>query len=613
MRILLSPNTSLKNIKRTLRLLDKKDQRKFLLVTVAQTVLSFVDLIGVILVAVIGTLASTGIMSGQPGNKVNLVLDVLGLSNYSFQLQVAILSLITAIILTLRTILSIYASRRILRFLSRKGAKISRGLITNILNQPLRYIEDVSPQKLLYSTTAGITVLVVGVLGSVTILVADFSLLVVLGIALFAVDPIMALSAVAFFGILGLLLFKVVGVRSGRLGKRNMELSVMSSEITMEALDGYRELFVRNRRKFYVEKISKTREELADVIADMQFYPNISKYILETSIILGAIFIAAIQFTFQDARHAVASLAVFVVASSRIAPAVLRIQQGAVQITASFNSALYSLELIEELSSSETILEESSESSNDKSFSGTVSLKDVSYVYPNSEIPAVESATLEIQSGEFIAVVGATGSGKSTLIDLMLGLLEPTSGVIKTSGKKPSYVLKHWPGMVGYVPQQITMINGSIRENIALGFEPDMFNESEYLEAIGIAQLHQLMSESPLGLNTQIGENGNRLSGGEKQRLGIARALLLKPRILFLDEATSALDGKTEFDLNSALVGLKGSITLIVIAHRLSTVVQADKIVYLEKGKILAVGNFREIREKVPKFDEQATLMGLQQ
>lgn len=223
----------------------------------------------------------------------------------------------------------------------------------------------------------------------------------------------------------------------------------------------------------------------------------------------------------------------------------------------------------------------------------------------------MKDLSLEIRRGEHVAFVGPSGSGKTTLVDIILGVIRPDSGQVKISGIPPVQAFKTWPQLVSYVPQQTMISNRSLRENILLGLEKRSGSDEKITRALFKSGLENLIYELPDGLDTVLGDNGFKLSGGQRQRIGIARALFSDPLLLVMDEATSALDASTEDDITKTLRELKRKITLITIAHRLSTVREADRVFYLNKGCIEAVGTFKEVRSKVPNFDRQANLMGL--
>ena len=185
------------------------------------------------------------------------------------------------------------------------------------------------------------------------------------------------------------------------------------------------------------------------------------------------------------------------------------------------------------------------------------------------------------------------------------------TGLVSIAGKLPLEAIATWPGSISYVPQDVTISNGTFRENVGLGYPVEVATDELVWSALEVAQLADFVRKLPQGLDTPVGERGTKISGGQRQRLGIARAMFTQPKLLVLDEATSSLDGQTEADISGAIQSLKGSVTVIMIAHRLSTVRNADQVVYMEKGKILAKGTFEEVRAAVPDFDSQAKLMGL--
>jgi ABC-type multidrug transport system fused ATPase/permease subunit len=344
----------------------------------------------------------------------------------------------------------------------------------------------------------------------------------------------------------------------------------------------------------------------------MTFMPNVSKYVIETSIVIGALFIGGLQFSTQDATNAVASLSVFLAAGSRIAPGVLRIQQGFIQVRSSLGIATPTLLLIESLKpiSALPVTVDQLDTSH-PGFDGSLVIKDVSLTYPGNEAPALSHITIEVLKGSTIALVGPSGAGKTTLADVILGLIDPSEGNVMLSGLKPKAAIAKWPGAVAYVPQNVSIMNESILENLLVGYPESSISPDDIQMALQIAQLDDYVNESVSGIHSKVGDKGLKISGGQRQRIGIARALVTKPKLLVLDEATCALDGQTEAAIAEAIGMMRGKTTLIIVAHRLSTVKSADKIVYLDRGRLIASGTFEELRTQVPDFDQQANLMGL--
>ena len=597
---------------RSMGVLSRDDQKKVIAVMVLQAGIGALDLLGVVAIGLLGALSVTGLQSRTPGDRVSTVLDFLHIANLSFQLQAILLGVGALFLLVGRTIISIFFTRRILFFFSRRGAKISSELVARLLSQPLLTILARTTQETVYAVTSGVAIITLQVLATVVVLVSDISLLVVMGIGLFAIDPLTAIGTFLVFSLIAYFLYRFMNVRAGVLGIKNSELSIASNEKIVEVFSSYRESVVRNRRDFYAREIGKLRFSLANVSAESAFMPYVSKYVIETAVVLGALLIGVAQFVLQDVSHAVATLAIFLAAGTRIAPAVLRVQQGSLQIRNGLGAAIPTLELMEMLGNAP--MNENVDDRVDVIHEGFVSdiyVTNTTLTYPNKTIPAIFDITLAIPAGASVAFVGPSGAGKTTIIDVLLGVLNPDKGSVLISGLPPLLAVAKWPGAVSYVPQDVVIAAGTIRENVALGYPPEAATDELIMSALKVAHLDKFVADLPNGIDTQVGERGAKISGGQRQRLGIARAMFTRPHLLVLDEATSSLDAETEAGISEAIHELRGSTTVVMIAHRLSTVRNADIVVYLSQGQIMAKGTFEEVRSIVPDFDRQAMLMGL--
>jgi len=597
---------------RSINILSRTDRIKLSIATALQIFMNLLDLLGIIAIGLLGALSVTGLQSSNPGDGVSASLKILHIQNQTFQNQAVILGICAVLLLISRTVLSIVFTRRVLFFLSRRGAKISTEMIARLLSQPLSIIQMRTTQETLYAVTNGVERITIQVLATAVVIVADIALLIMMMVGLLIVDLVTAISSFAVFSIIGFFLYRFMHVRAGNLGHENRTLNIKSNEKIVEVFAAYRESVVRNRRDFYGREIGRLRYALAGTSADLGFLPYVSKYVIETSIVVAAVLIGGVQFFLQDASNAIATLVIFLAAGARLAPAVLRLQQGMITISSGLGLAAPTLDLIEELGS--TPISENLDDEVDvihEGFKAEIFMQNITLTYPNRNKPAIADISLMVPIGSSIAFVGPSGAGKTTLIDILLGVLAPSSGSVLVSGMPPLIAVSKWPGAVSYVPQDVVIASGTIRENVALGYPLEKATDELILSALKVAHLDKFVANLPQGIETQVGERGAKISGGQRQRLGIARAMFTRPHLLVLDEATSSLDAETEANISEAIHGLRGLTTVVIIAHRLSTVRSADQVVYLSDGNAVASGTFDEVRRAVPDLDRQAKIVGI--
>ena len=578
---------------KAINVLPRADRSKIIAVTALQVFMGVLDLLGVLAIGILGALSVSGLQSSDPGDRISAVMRLLQLESSTFQTQATILAVSSMLLLVGRTILSVFFTRRILFFLSRRGAQISAELISRLLSQPLLFVQSRTTQEKVFAVTTGVERIVLQVIATSVVWVADFSLLVVMMLGLVIVDPITAFATLFVFTIVGFYLHRFMHIRAESMGVANSNMNIKSNEKIVEVFASYRESVVRNRRDYYAREISSLRYLLANTSAEIGFLPYVSKYVIETTVVVGAVLIGSSQFVYQDSSQAIGTLAIFLAAGSRIAPAVLRLQQGAITIQNGLGVATPTLNLIEDLGNEPlTVNMNDAVDILHDGFISEIVIEDVSLTYPSRQTKAIANISLTIPAGTSIALVGPSGS-------------------VFISGLEPHLAVSKWPGAVSYVPQDVAITSGTIRENVALGYPAQEATDDLVYGALKIAHLEGFIRDLPEGIDTLVGERGANMSGGQRQRLGIARAMFTRPHLLVLDEATSSLDGDTEANISEAIHSLRGSTTVVIIAHRLSTVRNVDKVVYLSAGKVLAVGTFDEVRKTVPDFDQQARVMGL--
>jgi ABC-type bacteriocin/lantibiotic exporter with double-glycine peptidase domain len=566
----------------------------------------------VALIGITSAILIRGLQGLTAGDQVSRFLEILNLDGLPQRNLLILLGSTAISFFILKTILSVFFLRKTLRYMSIRNAQISSSLVSKMLNRPVEKIFSKSIQHQIYNVTGGVENLVTGVVTGLVVIVSDLVLLLVILSGLMLVDPITSVGTFFMFTGIAFLLYFLLHKRVVVLNTKSAYQSIYFNQKVSEGINSFRDLFIKGGREFYANEMRKTKMQLAGYDAEIRFIPNISKYTIEISVIIGIAIIAGIQFYLFDSNRAIAVISVFLAASTRIAPAIVRVQQNLIGVKSSLSAAKPTFDLIDELNDVKELDEtETLITTNHKDFSPRVNLKDLKFTYSDAMNDTIQDISLDIDSGRFVALVGPSGGGKSTLIDLILGLLAPSSGSITISSLAPVDAIKKWPGSIGYVPQDVFIENSTIKENICLGFNPTTVSDDLVWQALQLADLSEFVKGLEGQLSYRISDAGKNLSGGQRQRLGIARALLTKPKIVIFDEATSALDAETENRVSESILKLTGECTVIFIAHRLSVVRSADMIYYINKGKIINQGTFEELRKLNADFNNQANFMGI--
>lgn len=384
-------------------------------------------------------------------------------------------------------------------------------------------------------------------------------------------------------------------------------------------MNAFREISILQKADFYLNKFANARGKLALGNAQMTFLAGMPRYVVETALMLGVVIFVGFQFITGQLATGLVTVGIFLTGGVRIMASLLPLQNAAASVKNQSEQSKLSLELLaaikaDQLQTLETaakIKEKFAEVHNDvfPRRGLEVNLEDVTFTYPGGASPALSDITMSISSGQHVAIIGPSGAGKTTLVDLILGSFTPQNGTIQIDGKLPSAVISAWPGKVSYVPQSPGIVSGTIAENVALGFEIDEIDENRVLIALQKAGLSDFVDTLSEGIYSSVGSQADSLSGGQIQRLGFARALYEQPALIVLDEATSALDASSEAHLAASISALGEEVTVIVIAHRLSTVQHSDLVFLMESGKITAQGSFSHLRKTVPMVAEYVRLM----
>lgn len=436
-------------------------------------------------------------------------------------------------------------------------------------------------------------------------IVTFFSVLLVLVVA----QPVMAAVTLVYLALVAWFLYWWSGKRAVMAGRTNRDFSFRAATLMTEMVQSLKEITLRNKYEEVAEHVRSNREKAVRARANIQFLGAVPKFVTEAALIGGFVLVGVIGYLQGGMTQAFTSVALFGLAGFRMIPSLLRFQ-GVMTSTAA--TLPHARAVIRDIEAAEKYVAEAESIGQDPidHEPRQLILDNVQFTYPNAAVPAVQNLDLLAPMGTHIALVGSSGAGKSTLVDLILGLLTPSSGTIRLDDQDLRDVLADWRSRVGYVPQDVVLFDGTIGQNVALTWSEDYDRERAHA-ALEKAQLLSVVEAREGGLDAKVGERGLALSGGQRQRLGIARALYVDPLVLVMDEATSALDTTTEDAVTSSIRALHGEVTVITVAHRLSTIRDADQVCFMKDGTIEAKGRFDELVRSSPDFAVQARLAGL--
>jgi ATP-binding cassette, subfamily B, bacterial PglK len=592
-------------VRKSISFLNRQEKKRIAKISSVQVSLALFDVVGVSFFASIASLVMSSINAQQPAGIVSNILSVLNLENFSLQMQTASLAIIGVVIIGLKTVITYKLANAALFELSNASARVSRNLISKLFRVESNYIDSRNTQAVLYDLTSGVSVLIVTILGAACTLISDIALLAIIFACVFYINiPVALFTAFMFLGVI-LILRRFIDYKAHGLSRDSIKASVKSNTTVLEILENLSIISISSSNQYFEEKVYEERKKLNNIIAKQALLPNIGKSVLEVSVLFGVLVISGLEFLIYDSKQAILNLSIFLIAATRMTPAVLRIQFGLLQIKSSAGGTVSAIGLIDRLQSHREDVTQGPV--NAKHSDSLLSVEGLEFQHKDSNFK-LEVDELEFFEGDFIAIVGPSGGGKSTLVKILTGLIKQDLGSVMCHGQPAREYIFENPGQFAYVPQRVGILSETIGVNVTFGRE----SSSEKIEESLVASdLGEWAREEKEAINHQLLNDPSSLSGGQRQRLGIARALVTNPSLLFLDEATSAIDGHSEKKIIENLRNFNPKMTLVLVAHRLSSVVGADLIIYLDKGKILASGTFEEVRSRVTDFDKQALAMGL--
>jgi ABC-type multidrug transport system fused ATPase/permease subunit len=520
--------------------------------------------------------------------QLQTILNSLGNPTQSQLLLGAMLSLFA--IYGVKNVYLAFLLWRQTRFANRFQTGLSERLFTLYLSQPYAFHLTKNSAKLIsnITTEAGNCGLVLdNAMGAAT----ETMVLLSIATLLLAVEPLGTLITVAALGGAAWIFYYVTRFRISRWGQARQTHGTLSAQHLQQGLGGVKEVKLMGREDEFVGQFTRNHKEYARVVGWHSVVHQLPRFWLELLAVAGLVILVETMATnARDLSDIVPTVGLFAAAAFRLLPSVNRILS-ATQVLRFHLPAIDTVYNELRLSPPSQTSQESGRSCK---FEQELCFHRVSFRYAQASSLALEDISLSIERGKSIGLIGSSGSGKSTAIDLLLGLLTPTAGEITVDGQNIQTCLRGWQDLVGYVPQSIYLTDDTLRRNVAFGLTDDRIDDEAVKRAIHSAQLEEFVASLPDQIETVVGERGVRLSGGQRQRIGIARALYHNPSILVLDEATSALDTATESGVMDAITALRGTKTIFIVAHRLSTVERCDRLYRLENGRVAQEGPPRD-------------------
>ena len=510
----------------------------------------------------------------------------------------------------LRALVTIAFRWWLMGMLMRQEVETSARMLRHFLSSPYElHLRHTTSEFMLKFNDAVVNSYRLVVLGAITFL-TDLVTTLAIAVTLLVVAPTASLIAVVYFAAGAFLLARFIKPRALSAGQRIVQLAVNIYVASFEPLHGIKDVKLRHSEDYFVQEYRAARLESGAASRLSTFFTELPRHVLEVMFVSGVAIMTAVVFTSQPTASALATLSLFAVGGFRLLPSLsrmmgslngMRVGNDAMNVVLAESRAMRAEEQTQTLSRRTPL-----------AYEEHLRLEHVGYRYPGGDADVLTDVDLDIPFGSSLAFVGGSGAGKTTAVDVLLGLLRPSSGCLRVDGHEVTDAdVWAWQSNLAMVPQDVYLSAGSLKDNIAFGDDPTTVDEEALRRAIEHAQLSDLVADLPDGVDTLLGERGSRLSGGQKQRIGIARALYRSPRLLVLDEATSALDNETERRITDTIEGLRGHLTVVVVAHRLSTIRHCDQIAFLEGGRVSALGSFDHLRAVSPAFDHLAQLATL--
>ncbi|MFX0537510.1 ABC transporter ATP-binding protein [Ornithinimicrobium sp. Y1847] len=570
---------------------------RIILLVLASGVTAALDIIGIVTMLPLMQILTTD--GGLPSAVERWVVPVIGTNDRSTILLA--MALIVGSAFVVKNGVTVLLRYRCISITQEAASAAQSSLLSRYLSATYSSHRRRSKSTVLQAVTGGVPTGFGLLLGYISILI-DGITVIFLFATLVILSPIASATAVVVFGGAAIMMSRVFKPWALRYAIRSLELNTQAWGYINPAVEGFRESRIFGKERVFTGAYTQNRREIARLNSRTALLAETPKYVLEIVLILGVLLVALLLFSTRDEATAFGLLAVFAAASIRIIPCFNRLVATANSVRGARPSLRLVSEQLEELERDVDVRNSDPEGQMRGTLDSDLQISDVGYRYPDSQINVLTGVTATIKRGSTVALVGASGAGKTTFADILAGLLYATEGSISVGGRNIADDPHGWRSRVAMVSQKVYVWEATLRDLITFADPVDEVDERHLDDVLRRSRLHDVVASLPEGLDTVIGESGSRLSGGQVQRVGIARALYADPQLLILDEATSALDNETEHEITRTIRDLHGKITVVVIAHRLSTVKDADEILFFSQGRLQSRGTMQELAASDPEF-----------
>ncbi|WP_281640671.1 ABC transporter ATP-binding protein [Aurantimicrobium minutum] len=594
----------LQAVRQSLGFMSLKERWVYFTLVAVKALSGLLDVLGIALIGLLAGLAASNLDPGKP-----LVILGFTLPTVS-QETLVVLVLVVLVVFALKAVIAVSLGKMISSFLAKIESEKSVSIAQFLFSGSLGTLQRLNKGEIVWAVMGSTSFAFSGLLSSLSTFVAEGVLLILVAGTFLAVDPIATIFVFVYFGIIIISIQLIIGHALKRAGNDSAEGNMQSLVVLDDLIGAFREIVIFDKKDFFISKFQQSRFRLASSNGVMAFLGGMPRYVVETALMLGVVIFVGYQFVTGQLASGLVTVGVFLTGGVRIMASLLPLQNAVATVKYQVEQSKLAREILQEVSAQTAHTKQSEDTHSNLSISELgVSLKEVSFQYPGTTQFALKEVSLEIKSGQHVALIGPSGAGKTTIADIILGLIEPTEGSVSIGNGLVSHADLVKNNLISYVPQSPGIVSGSIAENVALGVEKDQIDEKMVRSALKTAHLSDFVESLPDGIWTSVGSQADALSGGQIQRLGLARALYGNPKIIVLDEATSALDASSEAFISSSLKNLGEDVTVIVIAHRLSTVQHSDVVFVVENGSISASGSFMYLRKTVPMVAEYVKLM----